>query len=82
MSAVSARWRSWDDVPVSLGSGQVMIILGLGSRNTLQKLVDGGALVRSKKIVGQGYKYSRASVREYCAKQGYHPFDDIRTEEA
>ncbi len=82
VSAASANWKSWDDVPVVLDSGQVMVLIGVRSPNTLRKLVNGGLLERSTKKVGLGYKFAREAVRKFCQSNGYDPFPDLKNKKS
>ena len=69
----SRQWRSWNDVPPILKTGQVVEFLGL-DRRTLAKLAEAGQLRRG--LVAGAYRYGRAALRDFARRAGCDPFDE------
>lgn len=64
-------WTRWDDVPLSLRTGQVCQLLGV-DRNTLEKLAQTGQIARGR--VGSHWRYGKAEVRRFLDDSGVGVF--------
>ncbi|MCB2186828.1 MAG: helix-turn-helix domain-containing protein [Deltaproteobacteria bacterium] len=66
------RWKSWNDVPPILKTGQVCEFLGL-DRRTLDKLAEAGQIRRG--LVGGAYRYGRVALKEFTQRANCDPYE-------